>query len=461
MEGTTFVQWLQSSREMVSLIAGSRWSGRRGDGKSLEPRLSREPVCLFTVLLMVNVMVGCSGSTSPGAGGPAFASPSPETARKDGTGGPGPCGCADIPDIEARLHEAQALVPLYQAEIKRLQANGPPPPYTKERYDQFQATLQPALEALATAYLMYATFADGETSVFCNVTFDPRATACMKASNMTHESVHKSVCDEIGWSPLSGTWKKQIGLIKVFDNEVAAYQAEISFLQGQLKLARDQCSAGWRGQITRTITTTFTSSSPMGPLRPGVQSVASTVTLNRKSVDTWTFQGGVEPDPQTTRGRWLGTVDNKRSSIEDTAFSLAGRCSGTVIRSHLDIEEPENGNAIGRASMSLFIGGGVAHITVNPDPNDPPGKITAFRTRQGWSDIVQNDCGHRVPSNDNPKPSEARFRQEPLSIEVPVDAAHPDRLNCKIDPQVQPMGAGATTIIACDLSLGAGTPSPH
>lgn len=457
MEGSTFVRRPQSSREMLSLIAGSRRSGRREDGTSLEPRLWREPVCAFTVLLVVNVMVGCSGSTSPRAGGPASASPSPEAARRDGTGGPGPCGCADIPDIEARIQEAQALVPLYQAEIERLQANGSPPPYTKERYDQFQATLQPILNALSTGYL---TFADGDTSVFCNVTPDPRAEACMKASTITHESVHKSVCDQVGWSP-RGTWKKQIGLIAVFNNEIDAYQAEISFLQGQLKLARDQCSAGWRGKITRTITTTFTSESPMPPLSPGVQSVGSRATLNRKSVDTWTFQGGVEPDPQTTRGHWLGTVDNQHSLIEDTAFSLGGRCSGTVTRSHSDIEETENGNAIGKTSMSLIVAGGVAHIVVNPNPNDPPGKITASRTREGYSDIVQNDCGHRVTDNDNPKPSDARFRQEGLSIEVPVDAAHPDRLNCKADPHVQTMGAGATTIIACDLTLGASTPSPH
>ena len=77
---------------------------------------------------------------------------------------------------------------------------------------------------------------------------------------------------------------------------------------------------------------------------------------------------------------------------------MGGKCAGRVLQRHLDMKDTGRGSGTGRADLFVTIDGAVAHVNVIPNQNDPPAKITGSQTKQGWADIVQNDCGHRVPS---------------------------------------------------------------
>jgi hypothetical protein len=427
-----------------------------------ESRPSRWTAGMFTLLLLGNIMVGC-GSPPPAANRSAFASPS-QTAQSPANAGA--CGCPDIADMEARIQEANAVVPLYQAEISKLQAQGGSVlPYSQATYLQFQATLQPVLDAIANANGRN-TFANGDTNGFCKVTPNPKATACMRSSTVVHETIHQQICKALSpswWQSIFyGTWQQQIGLIGALQNEIAAYMAEINFLEAQLPLARQQCATGWRGEITRTFTLAVHTNNPPGPIRLGLESKSSTEEVIKNRTDEWVFQGELDAAPSiTTKGRWSGTTDNKLSLLEDSAFQLGGACAGTVLKGHSDLEESENGKASGTASLFVTVANGVAHITVSPNPTDPPGKITASRSLQGWGDVVQNDCGHRVPTNDNPPPASQPYTQESVSIDVPVDPTHADKLSGTTGPQAPPGGLAATTTIQWDLTLGQSTRAAH
>jgi hypothetical protein len=338
-----------------------------------------------------------------------------------------PCGCADILELQERIREAKAVIPLYQAEIDRIQANVPVPSYSSQRYSQFQSTLIPVLDGLAMQNGV-GTFADGDTSMFCKVTPDPRATACMKASTMTHEGIHRAVCEQYGWSLSAGTWKQQIGLIAVYQNEIAAYQAELDFLEPLLASLTPSCFVGWRGRISSTFTTSTIQTSPMQSMKLGLQSTGSTTTSGRSQIDHWTFNGLLGQIPQITRGAWSGTVNSGHSLVEDSAFQLADKCAGKVLLGHMDIKETAAGSGSGRADLMITLAGAVAHVSVLSNQNDPPGKITSSRVQQGWGDIIQNDCGHRVSSG-SPRPMEGPsepFTQSGVDFDAPVDPEHPE-----------------------------------
>jgi hypothetical protein len=71
--------------------------------------------------------------------------------------------------------------------------------------------------------------------------------------------------------------------------------------------------------------------------------------------------------------------------------------------------------------------------------------------------VVQNDCGHRVTTNDNPPSASQPYAQEGVSIDVPVDPTHPDKLSGTTGPQVPPGALGATTTI----SMGSDSRAEH
>lgn len=393
--------------------------------------------------------------TSPLAAPSTPDSPTP-VSSPEASPNSGSCGCADISEIQERIREAQAVIPLYQTEINGLQASPKVPPYSSQQYHQFQSTLVPVLNALA-AQNGVSTFADGDTNMFCTVTPDPKASACMKSSTIKHENIHSAVCNKYGWSLSSGTWKQQIGLVAVYQNEIAAYQAELDFLQPLLASLAPSCSAGWKGEITSDFTVTTSSNDPMPRMVPGLKVVSTKTTYERSMKDKWMFNGLLGHIPQLTQGRWSATLHSSRSLVEDSAFELEGKCAGKVLQAHLDIEDPSTGSGTGRAALFVTIDGAVAHITVIPNQNDPPGTITSSRIQQAWSDIVQNDCGHRVTSGSPipvPQPSES-FAQTGVDFDVPVDPKHPGVLKGHLP---KPTAGGGTTILDWDLTLVGG---PH
>src|SRR6202035_2702741 len=115
------------------------------------------------------------------------------------------------------------------------------------------------------------------------------------SSTVAHETIHQGICKALSpswWQSIFyGTWQQQIGLIGAFQNEIAAYMAEINFLEAQLPLARQQCATGWRGEITRTFTLAVHTNNPPGPIRLGLESKSSTEEVIKNRTDEWIFQG--------------------------------------------------------------------------------------------------------------------------------------------------------------------------
>jgi len=338
--------------------------------------------------------------------------------------------------MEARIQEAKAVLPLYEAEISRLQAvlasGGNIPPYSQATYLQFQATLQPVLDALATANGR-STFANGDTSGFCNVTPNPKATSCMRASTVTHETIHQAICTATSpwWqSVFYGTWQQQIGLIGAYQNEIAAYKAEINFLEGQLQSARQLCATGWRGEVTRTlIVQSNENDSSAGR--------STTSTWDQTQVDRWTVEGEDQPLPRLiSRATWSGRIDGKRSNIETTSFPLGGRCTGTVLRSHNSITNSIEGSGAGKALASVLFHNGIAQIVVNVDPNivgPDKNEIRTTGTGDSWRDVYEQKgyCGHHKESTTFTlgAPGIERYEQPSVSVESKVDPGDPDLLS--------------------------------
>jgi hypothetical protein len=67
------------------------------------------------------------------------------------------------------------------------------------------------------------------------------------------------------WSLSGGTWKQQIGLVAVYQDEINAYQAELDYLQPVLAALKPACSAGWKGEITSSFAISTSQSDSMSP----------------------------------------------------------------------------------------------------------------------------------------------------------------------------------------------------
>jgi hypothetical protein len=402
-----------------------------GVGTSSATKFSLAGESVLAVLL-VGILMGCMRQ-SPAAGGPVLASPAqvvpapnsgpavaPTPVSSSGTpAAGGSCECGDIPDMEERILEAQAVIPLYQAEINRLQANGTVPPYSSDQYNQFQNTLIPVLNALATKNHT-STFAYGETSMFCNVTPNPKATACMKTSTTMHENIHKAVCDQKGWSPISGTWKEQIGILAVYQNEIAAYKAEIDFLQPLLASLKQSCSSGWSGGITSTF-------------KYHVES--ATEIYDRGQTDRWKFSRLLGQVPQETQGTWSGEMTMDHRSISDSSYTwtgdpLTGRCAGTVLKNHEEVGGISEGSGGGHANLMITVAGAVAHVSVLPNQNDAPGWINGWdiliANSEGAGNMLHGPCKHSSSSGSpNPVPGRGEpFLQTGVDFDAPVDPQH-------------------------------------
>jgi hypothetical protein len=365
--------------------------------------------------------------------------------------------------MEARIKEANAVIPRYQAEIGRLQAllasGEDVPPYTQATFAQFQSTLQSLLDGIADANRR-STFANGDTSGFCNITTNPKATSCMKASTVVHETIHQAICKALSpwWkSVFTGTWQQQIGLIGAYQNEIAAYKAEINFLEGQLQVARGQCPISWRGEITRTliISSRTDSGSPSG--NQGGNSTIST--WDQTQIDRWTIQGddGTLPG-HISRGTWSGKIDGARTLISTGAFSLGGHCAGTVLHSSSSIKNVINGSGNGKAQVAVQIFNGIAQVSVNAEPNDPQNgknEIVTTGTVEGSRDIYdqQGHCGHYTKSDPSKSgsPGKEPYNQPSISIESQVNPGDPDVLSDSKTETKQIDGTTTTTTVTLSL----------
>ena len=193
----------------------------------------------------------------------------------------------------------------------------------------------------------------------------------------------------------------------------------------------------------------------MPPMVSGLKVESTTTTYERSRKDKWVFSGLLGYIPQITQGRWSADFNSSHTLIVDSVFGLGGKCAGRVLHGHLDMKDTGRGSGTGRADLFVTIDGAVAHANVIPNQNDPPAKITGSQTKQGWADIVQNDCGHRVPSGSPvlvPEASES-FSQTGVDFDVPADNQHPGVLKGHLSKSV---ADGGTSTLDWDLTLAAG-----
>jgi hypothetical protein len=276
----------------------------------------------------------------------------------------------------------------------------------------------------------------------------------MQASTLAHENVHAAVCQQQHGFPSTvvvGTWKQQIGLVAVYENEIAAYQAEITFLQPLLASLTQSCAGGWKGNVGSNFTMSTVQNDPMPPLKPGLQVHSLNLTYERNQSDTWMFNGTPVSIRQVTQGIWNGTLTYVRTHVEDSAFQMGPRC-GNVLAGHSYIKETGNGWATGGSSLLVTMSGPVAHISVQPNENDPAGKIATTRAQQSWGDVVQNDCGHRVSSGsaDPIAGAPELFPQTGVTFDALVDPQHPGVLKGSLSKSGPDAG---TTTLTWDLTL--------
>ena len=95
------------------------------------------------------------------------------------------------------------------------------------------------------------------------------------------------------------------------------------------------------------------------------------------------------------------------------------------------------------------VNSGIAPV---PNENDAPGKTSSSRIQDGWVEIVQNDCGHRV-STGSPTPIPGAGQPLPqtgVDFEAPVDPQHPVGLKGHLSKSV---ADGGTTTLDWDLTL--------
>lgn len=149
-----------------------------------------------------------------------------------------PCQCIDRGDIQQRLKEARAAVAVYRKQIEVIRAQeqrtGVVVTLNDERREKLQGLVQEALNEVARLSRRIPTLAVGSTSrqsLCIPEIVNPAASSCIRASVLAHEAVHEKAC--------RGSLKWNETLIGYAQEEIAAYEAEIDFLE--YALARLPC----------------------------------------------------------------------------------------------------------------------------------------------------------------------------------------------------------------------------
>ncbi|NMB79290.1 MAG: hypothetical protein GYA23_09390 [Methanomicrobiales archaeon] len=195
----------------------------------------------------------------------------------------GQCTCADVADLENRLGEANAAIAEYQAAIGEIQAmdvkSGKKTMYSDELYTYEQENVQLAING---AYIKGARSGTGDTDTACETTINA-PTPCLKGSFQTHENVHSATCQKVKqdlgdkYSPLTTDYRESLTMEQFWNDEIAAYSAEIRYINENLPRAKADtskcqwtciddgksyddhavCEKSCRGGLGKTITTGY------------------------------------------------------------------------------------------------------------------------------------------------------------------------------------------------------------
>lgn len=155
------------------------------------------------------------------------------------------CGCGDKEDIKNRINEANAAIGEYQRMKGELSAydagRGKTTMYSERFFADGQGNVQLAINAVTKPG---AHSLKGDTMTDCTTKVSA-VTACMKNSAQAHENVHAKTCKEKkagkGASDMSN-YKKSMSMQDIWDDEIAGYRAEVSYLNEAMGVAeKDKC----------------------------------------------------------------------------------------------------------------------------------------------------------------------------------------------------------------------------
>jgi hypothetical protein len=195
----------------------------------------------------------------------------------------GECSCADVADLENRLAEANAAIAEYQVAIGEIRAvdaaSGKKTMYSDELYTYEQENVQLAING---AHIRGTRSGSGDTDTACETTVNA-PTPCLQGSFQTHENVHSSTCQRVKqgmgdqYSPLTTDFRETLTMEEYWNDEIAAYTAEIRYINENLPKAKadtskcqwtciddnkaydshEVCERSCRGGLGKTITTGY------------------------------------------------------------------------------------------------------------------------------------------------------------------------------------------------------------
>jgi hypothetical protein len=149
----------------------------------------------------------------------------------------GKCTCEDLPDLRNRLNEVNAAISEYQLAIGDVQSHdtevGSPTMYNEGTFNDDQANVQIAING---AHTQGTRTGSGDTGTDCGTKVDA-PTACLKGSIRAHENVHATTCQQmksrnkLSWN---ANYKDSMTMIEYWNDEIAGYQAEISYLNAEI-----------------------------------------------------------------------------------------------------------------------------------------------------------------------------------------------------------------------------------
>lgn len=155
----------------------------------------------------------------------------------------GTCTCSDIPDLKNRLNEVNAAIAEYNLAIGDVQAHdtevGSPTMYNENTFNEEQGNVQIAING---AHTQGTRSGSGDTDTACETNVDA-PTPCLRASFQTHENVHSATCkqtkanlkSDASWTT---NYKDSMTMIEYWNDEIAAYNAEIPYLTKEIAHAK-------------------------------------------------------------------------------------------------------------------------------------------------------------------------------------------------------------------------------
>ncbi len=135
------------------------------------------------------------------------------------------CTCQDIPDIQDRIQKLQAIK---QMVLNVLGTASPTAPASQQEWAKLQSGIKQYLQ-----YMEMQNPSGSTGTTLFNNTADPfcgasasAPTACMNDSYMVHQVIHAQSCHAGRWK-----WQSPWNYVNMLQEEVAALQTEIEFLQ--------------------------------------------------------------------------------------------------------------------------------------------------------------------------------------------------------------------------------------